>query len=135
MKLGEMDHAGELGHQLFSGMHHAIAALSRCGNNVIADHVMVEPSWVAECAMLFADLPAYLVGVHCPLEGLEAREISRGDRTLGQARKHFDLVHAHGVYDLEVDMSVLSVDECVASVMKMVETTRPYAFKMSAKKS
>lgn len=41
--LGRATRAGPIGHQLMSGMHHAIAALSRAGNNVIADHVLVEP--------------------------------------------------------------------------------------------
>lgn len=130
--LGEADRAGELGHRLFSGMHHAIAALSWRGNNVIADHVLVEPKWVSECAVLFADLPAYLVGVRCPLDVVDEREQSRRDRTLGQARKQFDVVHAHGVYDLEVDTSLLNVDECVACIERLVNMTTPHAFKALA---
>jgi chloramphenicol 3-O phosphotransferase len=69
--LGQNVRAGPVGHVLFSGMHHAIAALSRAGNRVVADHVLVEPRWVAECAGLFAGRPAYLVGIRCPLEVLE----------------------------------------------------------------
>ena len=88
-------------------MHHAIAELSRAGNNVLVDHVLVEPGWVAECAALFADLPAYLIGVRCPLEVLVERERSRRNRTLGQAAAQYPLVHAHGVYDFEVDTSLL----------------------------
>src|SRR5262245_44956424 len=65
--LGHAAYAGPLGHRLFSGMHHAIAALSRAGNHILADHVLVEPGWVRECAALFQDLPAYLIGVRCPL--------------------------------------------------------------------
>ncbi len=87
--LGLATCAGSLGHQLFSGMHHAIAALAHTGNNVIADHVLVEPAWVSECARLFADLPAYLIGIRCPLEVLEEREKARRDRTLGQARAQY----------------------------------------------
>jgi chloramphenicol 3-O phosphotransferase len=108
-------------------MHHAIAALSRCGNNVLADHVLVEPDWVVECAQLFVGLPAYLVGVRCPLDVLEERERSRRDRTLGQARKQFELVHAHGVYDLEVDTSTEDVDECVRRIVAMLAAP-PRAF-------
>jgi chloramphenicol 3-O phosphotransferase len=128
--LGLATHAGPLGFQLFSGMHHAIAALARTGNNVIADHVLIEPAWVAECAHLFADLPAYLIGVRCPLEVLESREKDRRDRTLGQARAQYPFVHAHGVYDLELDTSLLSVDECAARIQQRLEDGNPpHAFK------
>ena len=40
---------------------------------------------MSEGARLFAPLPAYFVGVHCPLEVLIQREADRKDRTLGQA--------------------------------------------------
>ena len=95
--------AGPQGKVLFSGMHQAIAALAWGGNNVLADHVLIEPEWVAECARLFAGLPAYLIGIRCSLEILEERERAREDRTLGQARAYHEKVHAHALYDLEVD--------------------------------
>jgi len=123
--LGLNVQAGPVGHRLFSGMHHAIAALSRAGNCVLADHVLVEPRWVAECAALFAPLPAYLVGLRCPLEVLEERERQRRDRTWGQAREQFEVVHAHVVYDLEVDTSLLSPEECAGQVRTMLEADRP----------
>jgi len=128
--LGRATNAGPLGHQLFSGMHHAIAALARTGNNVIADHVLVEPAWVSECARLFADLHAYLIGIRCPLEVLEEREKARRDRTLGQARAQYLIVHAHRAYDLEVDTSVLSTDDCVRRIQQRIEDSDPpHAFK------
>ncbi len=93
--LGLAVQPGETGRILFSGMHQAIAALARAGNNLLADHVLVEPAWVSECGRLFCDLPAYLVGIRCPLEVLEERERTRKDRTLGQARDQYPVVHAH----------------------------------------
>lgn len=129
--LGLNVRAGPLGHRLFSGMHHAIAALSRAGNPVLADHVLVEPRWVAECAALFSGLPAYLVGLRCPLEVLEERERQRRDRTWGQAREQFEVVHAHVVYDLEVDTSLHSPEECALQVREMLEAGNvPRAFKL-----
>lgn len=123
--LGLAGRAGPAGHTLVSGMHHAIAALSRAGNNVIADHVLVEPRWVQECACLLANLPAYLIAVRCPLEVLERRERERRNRTLGQARVQFDLVHTHGAYDLEVDTSVSNVEECARQIKQRIEDKRP----------
>lgn len=56
--LGLATEAGPVGHRLISGMHQTIAALSRAGNNVVADHVLVEHQWLEECTSLFSNLPA-----------------------------------------------------------------------------
>jgi chloramphenicol 3-O phosphotransferase len=108
--------AGPLGFQLMTGMHQAVAALARAGNHAIVDHVLLEPAWVAECAEVFHRLPALFVGVRCPLEVVEQRERDRRDRTLGQARAQFHKVHAHGLYDLEVDTSQLSPEQCAQRI-------------------
>jgi chloramphenicol 3-O phosphotransferase len=128
---GAMGEPGLLGHQLMAGMHQAIAALARAGNNVIADHVIVHPSWLYTCAQLFSDLPAYFVGVRCPLEVVEAREQARGNRTLGQARAQFDVVHAQAIYDLEVDTSLLTPLECAWQIQHHLQAgPPPRAFKL-----
>jgi hypothetical protein len=88
----------------------------------------VEKAWVDECASLFADMNAYLIGLHCPLEVLEQREKDRKDRTLGQAREQFDVIHKYVVYDLELDTSTLTVEECAEKVIERLKTP-PIAFK------
>jgi chloramphenicol 3-O phosphotransferase len=128
--LGLASRAGPLGHTLMSGMHRAIAELSRAGLNVVADHVLVERCWLDECATLFADLPAYLVGVRCPLEVLEQRESARRNRTWGQARAQIDLVHAHAAYDLEVDTSASTPEECARQIeARLRDGAPPTAFR------
>jgi len=128
--LGLATEAGPLGHRLMSGMHQAIAALSRAGNNVVADHVLVERRWLEECTRIFSELPALFVGVRCPLEVLERREAMRKDRTLGQARAQFHLVHVHGIYDLEVDTSESSAEACALEIKRRLEDgSSPEAFK------
>jgi chloramphenicol 3-O phosphotransferase len=128
--LGLAVQAGTDGHRLALGMHRAIRALSLAGSCVVADHVLVERDWLRDCAALFADLPAYLIAVRCPLEVLEQREQSRRDRTLGQARAQFPLVHAHAVYDLEVDTSLHSPEECARQVIEHLQGgAAPWAFK------
>ncbi len=126
--LGLAVEAGKTGEILFSGMHHAIAALAKTGNNVVADHVLVEPSWVIECANLFADLEAYLIGIKCPLEVAEEREKQREDRTLGQAKAQYPLVHQHALYDVEIDTSRLSIQESTSKIIEMISTQKPTAF-------
>lgn len=126
--LGKAHQSGPVGLTLFSGMHHAIAAAALRRNNVVADHVFVEKAWVDECANLFADINAYLIGVHCPLEILEQRERDRKDRTLGQARAQFEVIHKYTKYDLEVDTSLLSPTECAEKVIERLKSA-PLAFK------
>ena len=119
--LGLADRAGAAGHGLVRGMHRAIAALSQAGCNVIADHVLVEPTWAKECVDLFADLPVWLIGVQCPLDVLEQRERSRKNRTLGQARLQFPVIHKNTLYDLEVDTSLLSPEECARRIISRLD--------------
>ena len=128
--LGLADRAGESGEILFDGMHRAIVALAQSGNNVLADHVLVQRPWLLECARLFDGLPAYLVGVRCPLEVLEQREASRRDRTLGQARLQFPLIHTHARYDLEVDSAENNPQECARQIADFLAGgTPPVAFR------
>lgn len=127
--LGQATQAGSLGHMLFSGMHHAIAAAAHRGVNVVADHVFVEKCWVDECADLFSEMPAYLIGLRCPLNILEQRESQRKDRTLGQARLQFDLVHRYTLYDLELDTSLLNPEGCAQQIVARLATP-PNAFRL-----
>jgi len=126
--LGKAVHTGTAGMVLFSGMHHAIAAAAKKGNQIIADHVFVEKAWVDECALLFSDMNAYLIGIHCPLHVLEQRERDRKDRTLGQARAQFDVIHKYTTYDLELDTSLLTPQQCAGQVIERLKDP-PEAFK------
>lgn len=125
--LGKAHQSGPVGLTLFSGMHHAIAAAASRGNNILADHVFVEKAWVDECAALFAGMNAYLVGLTCPLEILEQREKDRKDRTLGQARLQYEVIHKYTKYDLELDTSKLSIEECTEQVVERLKFP-PIAF-------
>lgn len=126
--LGKALQAGPVGWSLFSGMHHAIAAAAARGNNILADHVFVEKAWVDECAELFAGMNAYIIGLTCPLEVLEEREKNRKDRTLGQARLQYDIIHKCTQYDLELDTSKLTTEECAEKVIERLKNP-PAAFK------
>ena len=126
--LGKAVHSGPVGWSLFSGMHHAIAAAASRGNNILADHVLVEKAWVDECAELFAGTNAYLIGLTCPLEVLEQREQDRKDRTLGQAKIQYEVIHKFAQYDLELDTSKLTTEECAERVIERL-TNPPIAFR------
>lgn len=102
---------------VISGLHTCVGALARAGNNVLLDHVLEEKVWLEECLEQWVGLDVIFVGVKCPLEELEKREKERGDRSLGLARYQFERVHTHTHYDLEVDTSLLSAEECAARIM------------------
>jgi chloramphenicol 3-O phosphotransferase len=120
--LGRAARSGPEGHRLVQGMHNAIAALSRSGVNVVADHVLVEPAWLHHCAEALHGLPTLFVGVVCPLAVLEERERARMDRTLGQARLQHDIVHQGARYDLVLDTSTLTPEEGAAAVARHLST-------------
>jgi chloramphenicol 3-O phosphotransferase len=70
------------------------------------------------------------VGVRCPVEVAEQRERDRGDRMPGLATAHIDLVHAHGIYDLDVDTSVLTAMECAEKIReRLLNGPPPNAFR------
>lgn len=117
--------AGDLGHRLVSGMHQSIEQLARSGNNVIADHILIECAWAGELAALLAPLPAYLIGLICPLEVVEARERARGDRTLGSAKAQHPVIHTSAHYDLELDTSVLAPHACANQVIALLGSGVP----------
>lgn len=113
-------HAGELGNRLMSGMHHSMRSMVNCGNLVLADHVLIEKNWVSELADLFHDQHAYFIGVHCPLEILEQRELDRKDRTLGSAKVQFPIVHQWAHYDLAIDSSLSSPEQSADKIIEFL---------------
>ncbi len=107
---------GTHGHQLMRGMHRAISALAETGNNVLADHVLLDRLWLDDCINVFEGFDVFFIGIMCPLEVLEAREKDRGDRTLGHARGQAKIIHQNCIYDLEVDTSKSSTAECAEQI-------------------
>ena len=107
--------------RLYSGMYRAYAALAAVGNNIIIDDVIYDPRVLKEAVGILYPFKVLFVGVMCPLEIAEQREQERGDRSLGLVRAFYDLVHAHGIYDLEVDTSVLTSLECANQIKNRLQ--------------
>jgi chloramphenicol 3-O phosphotransferase len=110
--------SGPAAERVMRGMRHAIAAMAAQGNNLIVDEVLLG-SEKAEYPQLLSAFDLFLVGVFAPLEVLEARERQRGDRMIGLARWQYDRVHKGLTYDLEVDTSRATPQEC-ASLIKQI---------------
>ncbi|BCG73256.1 chloramphenicol phosphotransferase [Mesorhizobium sp. 113-1-2] len=118
--------------RLYAALYESIAAHSRLGLNVVTDvghhDAYSKPlGCLADCARRLAGLPALLVGVRCPIEIIMARraasEAGRGyvtgssdDPVPLPVRLWQDAVHRPGLYDLEVDTSVLSPEQCAQAI-------------------
>ncbi len=89
--------------QIFAAFHSTIAAVATAGNHVILEHILETPGWLDELKQLFSPFDTVFVGVMCPLETLEQRELARGDRPIGSAKQDFHNIHNGLRYDLEVD--------------------------------
>ncbi len=85
------------------GMRHAITAMAAQGNHLIIDEVLLSPDKQQAYRDALSGFDTRWVGLFAPLDVLEARERSRGDRAIGLARWQFERVHAGLHYDLEVD--------------------------------
>ena len=109
---------------LLAGFNASNAGIVNAGNNVIIDHVLQEPSWVTQCVEAFKGIQVIFVGVHCSVEVLEIRESARDDRASGTARYQYERIHSHKIYDIEVDTSEMSLEECVAVIQSYLESGR-----------
>jgi chloramphenicol 3-O phosphotransferase len=123
---------------LYGAMYEAIATHSRMGLNVVVDAVhhdsySVPRGILPACARRLQGLPVLFVGVHCPIEVvMERRRATWGGVGYNQEGSVADpvslwhqAVHTPGVYDLEVDTSVLSADECADLIHQRLENGPP----------
>jgi chloramphenicol 3-O phosphotransferase len=122
---------------LYRAMYESIALYSRLGLNVVVDvghhdAYAVPQGILPSCARLLQGLPVLLVGVRCPLEVVMQRrratwsDGTADDGSVPQAvRLWQQAVHVPGIYDLEVDTSVLSPQECAGVIRQRLEDGPP----------
>lgn len=97
--------------------HRTIAIFSDRGVNVVVDHILHDSFTREDCLKVLQGYPTVFVGVHCPLEELERRELIRGDRHIGLARKQLEFVHRGEVYDIEVNTYLESVSHNAKNII------------------
>jgi chloramphenicol 3-O phosphotransferase len=114
---------------LYAALYESIAAHSRLGLNVVSDgghHGAIHPGVLGDCARRLAGLPVLFVGVRCPIEViLERRAASTtgsyvlatpDDPVPAPVRLWQEEVHKPGIYDLEVDTSQLTPEQCAERI-------------------
>ena len=130
---------------LYRAMYESIAAHSRLGLHVVVDvghhdAYAVPRGILPACARRLQGLPVWFVGVRCPLDVIMERRRRTGWTNasatalvprpvlLWQAA-----VHIPGIYDLEVDTSVLSPEECAERIQQRLDHgPAPTAFRRLA---
>ena len=130
---------------LYLAMYESIAAHSRRGVNVVADvdhhdGFSVPRGILPACARVLEGLPAFFIGVRCPIEVVMARRQATWGRSYAEDGSiprpvllFQKLVHIPGVYDLEVDTSVMSPDASAEAIgARMDEGPPPTALQRLA---
>jgi chloramphenicol 3-O phosphotransferase len=128
---------------LFAAMYDSIAAHSRLGLNVVVDvghhdAYAIPRNILFESARRLKGLPVLFVGVRCPIDvimqrrnaGQPAREGEYATGSTGEpipppVRLWQREVHIPGIYDLEVDTSLLSPEECAEVIRRRLEQGPP----------
>ncbi len=113
-----------------AAVHAFVARAADAAVGGIGDGLLPMRDWLKDAIDQLADRHAFFVGVRCPLEELERREAARGNRRRGNAREQLAFVHAHGVYDFEVDTSRASPEECAVRLAEWLASgPEPAAFR------
>lgn len=133
---------------LFEALYAAVVAWSRSGRAVVVD-VGHHDDYSRPLGILPAaarelqGLPAYFIGVRCPVGVIMARRDAGGAGGVGGARyvtsepdgsvpeavaRWERAVHDPGVYDLEVDTSTAPPEACAAAIARRLAEGPPGAF-------
>ncbi|MCC5886863.1 MAG: AAA family ATPase [Gammaproteobacteria bacterium] len=116
---------GDVGRRMLQGMHRAIAAFAAAGNDVIIDDLFLETDTLDDYLDALDGFWVLFVAVRAPLDVVQEREASRPGRFPGTALSHFEAVHAHGIYDLEIDTRQNSPEACAAAVSARLDAHAP----------
>lgn len=129
---------------LYAAFYECVAAHSRLGLNVVVDVGHHDAAILAESARRLAGLPVLFVRVHCPLDVVMERRRNSEPGSYATAEVDEPIpppvlrwqseVHSGWAYDLEVDTSVQSPEECAAAIERRLAATQPAeAFERLAK--
>jgi chloramphenicol 3-O phosphotransferase len=122
---------------MYRAMYETIALYSRLGLNVVVDVGHHEGHSIPlgilpNCARILNGLQVLFVGVHCPIEIVIERRLKTGYpgyTAEGKIPKPVslwqELVHLPGVYDLEVDTSLLTPEECANLIRQRLDDGPP----------
>ncbi len=118
---------------VFDGFHRCLPVLAGAGNNLIVEHIIETKEWMSDLVELLSGADVYFVAVHCPLDELERREQARGDRRAEEARRDYESIHGHCLYDMEIDGTAPTESSIRALIAAWNARTPPGAFEILRK--
>jgi chloramphenicol 3-O phosphotransferase len=89
------------------------------GFDVVVDTVFERRDCFESARRALAATPQFYVAVTCPLDELERRERSRGNRPPGLARRQQGQVFFDVPYSLELDTGVMTIEACAEQIMRL----------------
>ncbi len=103
-----------------------VAAMARAGVGIILDVVFLDGAvgqqrWRG----VLSDLRVLWVGVRCDSPVAAAREAARGDRVQGMAAAQAALVHRGVNYDLAIDTTHASSEDCAQCIVDRIAAGLP----------
>ena len=84
---------------------------------VIIDHVITSQRIFTQLTSMLEPYPIHSVHVTCPLQVLLDREFARKNRCLGSAESSYTYLYPKAGYDLTMDTSVMTPEECSAWIV------------------
>ena len=97
---------------------HGVAAMARAGARIVVDDAFLSgPAAQARWREALDGLRVLWVGVHCSPDEAERREVLRGDREPGMARRQASAVHQGIDYDVEVDTTDAKPAEAASRIL------------------
>lgn len=109
-------------------MYKTAKLFSDHGKTVIIDSMLLEkPEFSPHYETMlniFSNSPLVMIHVHCPLEICRQRNMSRTDRFEMQSHEQADLMAKNVSYDLELDSSIFSPQECAERLLGFINAWR-----------
>jgi chloramphenicol 3-O phosphotransferase len=115
--------------KLWRAYHRSVRVCVAEGLGVVVDDAILTRELLDDWVTALAGVDVFFVGVHCAPEELTLRQRARRDRETGGAIAAMKRVHAHAIYDLEVDSTATPSSALATQIISAAETrTGPSAF-------
>ncbi len=111
---------GDYGTKINDVYRATVAYLASYGLNIIVDDVCDGNNEMKIWREVLKDYDCLFIGVYCHDDELAHREKSRGDRKIGTAIEQSARVHQGIEYDLSIDTSVNSSEQCAKIIQKLI---------------
>lgn len=108
-------------HLLTQTLFDSAATFGRLGFSFVVDTVFERPECYRAYQVALSAFPTLFVSLNCPVAVLAQRETLRADRGPGLAAEQAARVHEGYRYDVSLDTSVLSPQQCAATIREELQ--------------